>query len=101
MPVLVQQLELNRDIADALTTRSGYFGSALALVESYEAGAWPAVLQQCTQIGVPPDGLRPLYTESLQWARTQLRSNSAAPDSTRSSMPSPGRTRQGSLAKSA
>jgi c-di-GMP phosphodiesterase len=100
MPVLVQQLELNKDVAEALTNRAGFYGSALSLVESYEGGAWPAVLQHCTEIGVQSEGLRPLYTESIQWARTQLRSNGAPAEGARAPMSSPGRTRNGSLAKS-
>jgi EAL and modified HD-GYP domain-containing signal transduction protein len=98
MPVLVQQLELNKDVSEALINRVGLYGSALSLVESYEAGAWPAVRQQCTTLGFQAEGLRTLYTESIQWARTQLRSNGAA-DGVRTPTPTPGRTRQGSLAK--
>jgi EAL and modified HD-GYP domain-containing signal transduction protein len=72
MPVLVQQLELTNDISEALINRAGFYGAALALVESYEAGEWAAVLERCTEIGRQAKGLRESYTESIQWARAQL-----------------------------
>ena len=99
MPVLVQQLDLSTDVAEALMNRAGVYGSALTLVESYEGGAWPVVLDQCSVLGCQPDGLRPLYTEAIQWARTQLRSSGSA-DSTRTPTPTSSRIRQGSLARS-
>jgi c-di-GMP phosphodiesterase len=72
MPVLVQQLELTPDVSEALTSRTGFYGAALSLVESYEAGAWATVLDQCKEFGIQAKQLRPLYTESIQWARAQL-----------------------------
>jgi c-di-GMP-related signal transduction protein len=72
MPVLVQQLELTNDVGEALTSRAGFYGAALSLVESYESGAWAPALERAAQIGVQTKDLRPLYTESIQWARAQL-----------------------------
>jgi EAL and modified HD-GYP domain-containing signal transduction protein len=83
MPVLVQQLELTKDVSEALSNRAGLYGSTLSLVESYENGSWPTVLQRCGEIKSDPEGLRALYTESIQWARTQLRANGAGADGPR------------------
>lgn len=72
MPVLVQQLELTNDVGEALTSRAGFYGAALSLVESYESGAWAPALERAAQLGVQTKDLRPLYTDSIQWARAQL-----------------------------
>jgi c-di-GMP phosphodiesterase len=72
MPVLVQQLELTKDVSDALINRSGFYGSALSLVESYEGGVWATVLDRAKELGRQAKDLRVLYTESIQWARAQI-----------------------------
>jgi c-di-GMP phosphodiesterase len=100
MPVLVQQLELTKDVGEALTGRGGLYGSTLSLVESYENGAWPMVLQRCGEIKADPEGLRTLYTESIQWARTQLRANGAGADGPRTPA-SNGRAGSGPAVKAA
>ena len=94
MQVLVQQLELSNDVADALSNRSGPYGHHLALVESYESGQWPAVMQHCATIGIDPERMRTLYTEALQWARTQLRANGSGDERRRTQTPT-GRRREG------
>lgn len=72
MPVLVQQLELTNDVAEALTSRAGFNGAAPSLVESYESGAWAQALERAAKLGVQTKDLRPLYTDSIQWARAQV-----------------------------
>jgi c-di-GMP phosphodiesterase len=72
MTELVSRLELSSDVARALVGREDFYGAALALVEAYEAGSWREVALRCEEVGIAPDVMPGLYSEALQWARTQL-----------------------------
>jgi len=72
MSDLVTRLELASDVARALVGREDFYGATLALVEAYELGLWSDVTMRCAEVGIAPEVLPSLYTESLQWARAQL-----------------------------
>lgn len=82
MSEVIQRLDVDGEVADALDRREGFFGAMLALVESYEAGAWDDVAHRCLEVGVEPGTLSMRYMESLAWARErmgQLSEASSAP----------------------
>lgn len=73
MEQILDRLELDAEIRDALILRAGRFGAVLALVEAYEVGAWNELPRLASSIDLPTYVLAPSYLEALVWAREHTR----------------------------
>ena len=78
MPDLLRQIQPASDVRAALLERRDWFGAALALVEAWEDGDWPEVLNRSAELGVAPTALPTLYREALDWADAQSAMAAAA-----------------------
>lgn len=69
MADVVSQLEVDEEVAAALSERAGFFGAVLALVEAYEDGRWSDVAGLGGQLGIAPGTLSECYLSAVGWAR--------------------------------
>ncbi len=72
MERILDRLELDVEIRDALIQRTGRFGTVLTLVEAYELGMWNELPRLASSIDLPTQVLGPSYLEALNWAREHL-----------------------------
>ncbi|PLW83999.1 histidine kinase [Kineobactrum sediminis] len=68
MTLIVSQLPLDQDMADALTRHEGPFGRLLKAVIAYEQGQWDELDNSLFST----DDLAACYLEAVQWAREQF-----------------------------
>ena len=74
MPELLREVDLSRDVNEALLERAGPYGPTLALVESFERGNWEAVSKWCHILGVQPDVVSEAFVDALVWAAQRIKS---------------------------
>lgn len=72
MERILERLELDQELRDALIMRAGLFGTVLSLVEAYEVGKWHELPRLASSIDLPTYVLSPSYVEALRWSREQL-----------------------------
>lgn len=73
MPELLREVDLARDVNEALLERTGPFGPTLSLVESFERGNWEAVSKWCHILNVPAEVVSEAFSDALVWSAQRMK----------------------------
>ena len=64
MEVILQNLPLPKEVAEALAFGTGTMGSMLHCVKAYEQGDW----LELKHLRLAPSTIRDIYLEAIEWA---------------------------------
>ena len=68
MSEVVSRINIDKEIADALINKSGFYGTLLELVASFELGEWNDVKTIAGKLHMDVNGISRIYVNSLKWA---------------------------------
>lgn len=70
---LLREVDLSREVNQALLERTGPYGPTLTLVEAFERGDWDAVRDASQSMGVDAAVVTEAYADALGWATARLK----------------------------
>ena len=72
MHEVLERVNLDEDVTQALLNREGRYADPLLVVESYELGLWESAAEAAEHINFNPADLPTLYNDALQWTSEQM-----------------------------
>ena len=72
MHEVLERVNLDEDVTQALLNREGRYADPLLVVESYELGLWESAAEAAARINFNPADLPTLYNDALQWTSEQM-----------------------------
>lgn len=75
MADLLRQVDLSREVNEALLERSGPYAPVLNLVEAFERGDWDTVGSIATTLGIDSSVVTESYADAIGWATARLKAS--------------------------
>ncbi|WP_434339467.1 EAL and HDOD domain-containing protein [Motilimonas cestriensis] len=69
MNLLIEQIQLDDRVKDALLQRKGPLALCLGSIEHFEMGLWQKIDDDAVQLHTTPEKIAQVYLESLAWAK--------------------------------
>ena len=69
---VLERVNLDDDVSQALLNREGRYADPLLVVESYELGLWESAGEAAERINFAPADLPALYNDSVRWTAEQM-----------------------------
>lgn len=75
MADLLRQVDLSREVNEALLERTGPYAPVLTLVESFERGDWESVRSLSASLGIESSAVTESYADAIGWATARLKAS--------------------------
>jgi EAL and modified HD-GYP domain-containing signal transduction protein len=77
MADLLHEVDLSREVNEALLERTGPYAPVLRIVEAFERGEWDVVKEQCAALGIESSVVAESYADALGWATARIKASRA------------------------
>jgi EAL and modified HD-GYP domain-containing signal transduction protein len=77
MADILREVDLSREVNEALLERSGPYAPVLLVVEAFERGEWDAVRDLTSRLAIEQNAVAEAYTDAIAWSTARIKASRA------------------------